>query len=81
MCLIYLNTYLASIFKYVLSPLSVARFGVFCVRPSMDGVGQHIVEQLSVLNSIRSIFEDFNLVGLSEDVYIHVLNIVSSMSV
>lgn len=53
-----------------------ARFDSACV--AMDGVEQHPGHQLSVLSVIKSIFEDFNLVELSEDVYNHVLDIISS---
>ncbi|CDS40570.1 transcription initiation factor tfiid subunit 9 [Echinococcus multilocularis] len=43
----------------------------------MDGSEQRPKDQLSVLSVIKSIFEDFNLVGLPEDVYNHVLDIIS----
>ncbi|VDM16040.1 unnamed protein product [Hydatigera taeniaeformis] len=44
----------------------------------MDGFEQNSETQSSVLSVIKSIFEDFNLVALSEDVYNHVLDIIST---
>ncbi|KAL5111376.1 Transcription initiation factor TFIID subunit 9B [Taenia crassiceps] len=52
-----------------------ARFDVVC--DIMDGSEQHSGDHLSVLSVIKSIFEDFNLFDLSEDVYNHVLDIIS----
>ncbi|KAL5960868.1 Transcription initiation factor TFIID subunit 9B [Taenia solium] len=43
----------------------------------MDGFEQRPCDQLSVLSVIKSIFDDFNLADLSEDVYNHVMDIIS----